>query len=230
MITTTKDDIILLGHGTYLGGADTFKLPEGVELHITQPVGSALRIDAAGVLLANRAVDRAVLVQPSFKYDDFAALGLGNGTVYKPGERAPNLLLHDLGAQKARLQALAGQGHSQVVYVSKDTLLASILGSDATVKQRIADAVKANTVVKIYWAACTALTQNPDSPPVVCFNAMAIAAAAAGYASQHPALASATRAAEAVMEFALANPLDTQGALNVVNPLDATVGTLLKSL
>lgn len=230
MITTTKDDVILVGHGTYLGGAATFILPPGMELHITQPVGSALTVGAAGVLLANKTVDRAVLVQPSKKYDDFANLGLAAGTVYKAGDRAPNLVLHDLGALKASLQDLAKLGGGHVVYVSADTLLADMLKNDATVKSALALAVQAKKTLRVYWAACTAMGQNPDPAPVVWFNAMAVAAAASSYAAATPSDKSAPLAAKAAQDFANKSPFDTQGAVAAVSAIDKTAAGLLKPL
>ncbi|MDH0648574.1 hypothetical protein N5D31_17350 [Pseudomonas sp. GD03867] len=230
MITTSKDDLILVGHGTYLGGADTFVLPAGVELHITQPVGSALTVGAAGVLLANKAVDRAVLVQPSKQFDDFATLGLGSGTVYKPGERAPNLLLHDLGTLKPALQKLATQGASHVVYVGADTLLADVLAKDPTVKPLIAAAVQAKKVLKVYWAACTALEQNPDAAPVVWFNGLAVANAALSHAAATPTDKTAEQAAQAANTYAQAHYLDSQGTIAAAAKFNTTVANLLKAL
>ncbi|MCL6309711.1 hypothetical protein QQL38_25040 [Pseudomonas syringae] len=231
MITTTKDDIIVAGHGTYLGGAKNFVLPAGVELHLMQPVGSELTVASASVLLGNKPLDRAILLQPSGKYDDFAVLGLKNGTVYAPGAAAPDLLLHDLGDMKPVLQGYAKVGASQVVYVASDKLLSDIIANDATVKGLIAAAVKAKKVVKLYWCACTAHgSKNPDTSPFVAYNAEAVAWAAGAYATAHSGDASAKKAAESAAAAARANLFDTQGAIRAAATFNNAAANLLAPL
>lgn len=245
MITTNGKDLILVGHGTYLGGADTFVLPQGVELHLTQPVGSALIIGAAAVLLTNTVVDRAVLVRqpPRFDkkgaqvapagkgWDDFATLQIGNGTVYHPGDRAPNLVLHDLGEDKATLQDIAQHGHSHVVYVGADSHLSDILANDPTVKSLIKAAVDSKQVLRVVWAACTAFDgRDPNPSPVVAFNAVAVAYAAHAYAAEHPEDKGALPAAQAAMAAAFASPLNTASAVTAAATKDKTAANLLKPL
>jgi len=231
MITTSQNDIILAGHGSYLGGSETLLLPVGVELCIMQPVGSALTVVSSSVLLMNKPVERAVLKQPSGRIDDFEALGLANGSLYKPGERAPDLVLHDLGDLKPTLESYARAGRSHVVYVNSTRRISDILNENSSVKSIISAAVRENRVVRLYWCACTDHgAKNPEPAPLVAYNAQAIAWAADTYANENKSDASASRAAEAAAAVSRQRVYDTQGAIKAAAQCNEKSANLLKPL
>ncbi|WP_176078984.1 putative adhesin [Paraburkholderia tuberum] len=227
MISTTKDDAIIVGHGTYRGGAATFTVPAGVELHISQTVGSAMTVSAAGMLLSNTPVNRGALIHPPKGYDDFAALGLV--TVYAAGAKAPNLILHDIGAQAGAINGWAAKGNSAVVLVNADALLADLLTSNPIVTGRVKAAVSAGKTVRVFWAACAVQEQRPQFPSVY-FNGRAVAQAALAYSRANPTNIPAKNAAAAADQWSMSRPGDTAGTVAAAAKIDVTTASLLKPL
>lgn len=131
-IQVTNADRVLLGHGSYEGGATNFTLPQGFELIVLQPVGYTLGVDVAERLIAQRSIDKLVL-----KHDNGS--GDSNWTVpgatYKGGGSAPDLVLHDLAGT-----AVQGSTAANVVLVNSDT--------------RLSDLVKKLGPARLFWCAC----------------------------------------------------------------------------
>jgi hypothetical protein len=131
-IQVTNADKVLLGHGSYLGGAQNFELPKGFELIILQPVGYTLGVDVAQKLIAQQAIDHLVL-----KHDNGSGDSVWNlpGATYQGGNLAPNLVLHDLAGT-----AVVGSSAANVVLVRTDTSLS--------------DLVKTLKPTRLFWCAC----------------------------------------------------------------------------
>ncbi len=225
-ITTTSNDVIFVGHGTYQGGAQNFTVPAGVELWMLQPVGSAITDGPVTALVGNTAIDRLILCQTNGECDDFHTLGLPQRIA--AGQQAPNLILHDLADLKALVQAAIPRGPNHVIMVTQDTNLQTLLGLP-DVQKMIQAHVASHTVLRVFWAACTHLQQNPNDPPAVYGNALAVALAAAKFAKTHntPAVVAAAGAA---LDFARLHPQDGPGAVAAAAAHDATTANLIHIL
>jgi hypothetical protein len=135
-------------------------------------------------LVANRPIDRLVLLQPkpSLATNDFSALGLPH--VLIGPNQVPNLVLHDLGTLTTLVQAALPNGPHHVITVSQDTNLATLL-TRPDVAYLIQVHSAAGTRLRIFWAACGAAANNASDPPLVFHNAKAVALAASAYARAH---------------------------------------------
>ena len=225
-ITTTPNDVIFVGHGTYQGGAQNFALPAGVELWMLQPVGSAITDGPVTALVGNIPIDRLILRQANGACDDFHTLALPQRIA--AGQQAPNLILHDLGDMKAMVQAATPRGPNHVIMVTQDTTLQNLLGL-SDVQNMIRAHVANHTVLRVFWAACTHLQQNPNDPPAVYGNALAVAFAAVNYARTHntPAVVAAAHAA---LDYAGLHPQDGTGAVAAAAAHDVTTANLVQAL
>jgi hypothetical protein len=225
-ITTTSNDVIFCGHGTYPGGVATCALPAGAELHIMQPVGSAMTDGPVTALVANRPIDRLVLLQSSMATNDFSALDLP--TVMVGPTQVPNLILHDLDNLLPLIQAVIPNGPNHVITVNQDTNLATLLA-----RPDVAGLIKAHvangTRLRIFWAACTAAANNPTASPLVFHNARAVAFAASAYARANPANQAAA-AAIAALTYAQLNPEDTAGTVQTAAAHDVVTSTQTHTL
>lgn len=225
-ITTTPNDVIFVGHGTYQGGAQNFTVPVGVDLWMLQPVGSAITDGPVTALVGNTAIDRLIVRQPNGECDDFHALGLPQ--VIHGGQQAPNLILHDLADLKQLVQNATPKGPNHVITVTQDTNLQTLLARP-DVQKLIQAHVASHTVLRVFWAACTHLQQNPSDPPAVYGNALAVAFAASKYA-QAQRTPAAIAAAGAALDYAKLHPQDGPGAVAAAALHDATTANLIHAL
>jgi len=225
-ITTTPNDVILVGHGTYQGGANNFTLPAGVDLWMLQPVGSAVTDGPVTALVGNTPIDRLILRQSNGAWDDFRTLGLPN--VIHGGQQAPNLILHDLGDLKPLVQAAIARGPNHVIMVTQDTTLQTLLARP-DVQRLIQAHLASRSALRVFWAACTHLQQNSDDPPAVYGNALAVAFAAVNYAKTHQTPA-VIAAAGAATDYAQLHPQDGPGAVGAAAVHDATTANLVQAL
>jgi len=148
-VKVTNKDIVLLGHGSYQGGAKSIILPEKVDLYILPPIGYTLKTDVAAALIRQNEIDKLVLHHIN---------GSGDTTVeppiafYKGGFQAPDLTLYNLGDLSDWGRYVVGD-RSNVVTVDRPTKLSDIL-SDNT---KIQDAIwylPENEKLRLYWSAC----------------------------------------------------------------------------
>ncbi len=148
-IKVTNNDVVLLGHGSYLGGADNFNLPPEVELYILQPAGYTLECGVAAALIRQESIAKLVLHH---------ANGSGNSdwvpaAPYRDGALAPDLILHNL-------ESLADWGRQvigprlNVVTVDRDIRLSELLGGNHAIRAAIAREVKAGRKLRLFWSAC----------------------------------------------------------------------------
>lgn len=208
-IVTNPNDVVFVGHGTYQGGAQNFQLPAGVELHILQAVGSAMTDGPVTALVGQLPIDRLILRQSNGAWNDFPALGLPQ--IYQGGQPAPDLVLHDLGPERAVIENAMPHGPHHVITVTVDTRLQQLLNRD-DVQKLIANNLHLGRSLRVFWAACTHLQQNPKDPPCVYGNALAVALAAVEYA-QKTKSAAAIAAADAALQSAQQHPQNTAAAI-----------------
>ncbi|WP_029275941.1 putative adhesin [Pedobacter borealis] len=148
-IQTTDRDLVLLGHGSYSGGAVNIKLPENIDLYILQPIGYTLTTNVASSLIKQVKIDKLTL-----HHDNNS----GNSTIYPPtivfkgGENAPNLKLYDLGSLSDWGNQTIGQ-RMNVVTVNKETSLSELIETNVRIKKAIEQLSK-NEKLNLYWSAC----------------------------------------------------------------------------
>jgi len=232
-ITTTSNDIILAGHGSYEGGAAQFTVPAGIDLYLLQPVGSGLTDGPVLALVGNKPIDRLVLRTSITLVSDLQPTGMPQ--VIKAGEKAPNLVLHDLSTLKKLVQDAIPKGATNVVLVSQDARLQDLLNSDAVQKQVKSNAAKRpGTNTRVFWAACANQDSNPDAGSFVYSNAIAVAFAATAYATNlaktAPNFNAANKAASAALDAAKKEPYNTTAAVNAAKAFDAATAAYLKAL
>ncbi|NHZ93147.1 hypothetical protein F2P45_29665 [Massilia sp. CCM 8733] len=232
-VTTSSNDVILAGHGSYEGGADNFVMPANVDFYLLQPVGTGLTDGPVLALVGCKPIDRLVLRTSVTAVSDLQPMGMPK--IFRAGERAPNLVLYDLGSLKSTVQAAIPRGASNVVMVAKDTKLQDLLKSDAVQK-----VIKANTAkqtgarTRVFWAACANQDSNPDAGPFVWSNANAVAHAAVAYVKSlkdtAPNYDNALKAAGAALDAAKKDPFDTAAAVKAAKVFDAATAAVLKAL
>jgi len=148
-VQVTNKDVVLLGHGSYAGGAMNTKLPENIDLYILQPVGYTLLTDVASALINQYLISKLVL-----HHDN------GSGSteidppmaIYKGGENAPNLKLYDLGSLTDWGRVTIGD-KKNVVTVNNPTLLSELIKTNEKIQEAIHDLPKGEKL-KLYWSAC----------------------------------------------------------------------------
>lgn len=148
-VQVTNKDIVLLGHGSYAGGATNTKLPVNIDLYVLQPVGYTLMTDVAEAMIQQVVIDKLTLHHDNGSGDTTIDPPMG---IYKGGTDAPDFTLYDLGSLSDWGKKVIGQ-KSNVVTVNKPMLLSELLKSDA----KIIEAVKqlpVNGKLKLYWSAC----------------------------------------------------------------------------
>ncbi|NHZ33338.1 putative adhesin [Massilia rubra] len=232
-ITTSSTDLILAGHGSYEGGADNFVMPANVDFYLLQPVGTGLTDGPALALVGNKPIDRLVLRTSITAVTDLQPMGMPK--VFKAGEMAPNLVLHDLADLKTAVQAAIPKGATNVIMVGKDTKLQDLLKTDAVQKL-----IKANTArqpgskTRVFWAACANQGTNPDAGSFVWSNANAVAHAAVAYVKSlkpsAPNYDKAIKAAGAALDAAKIDPLNSAAAVKAAKVFDAATADVLKAL
>jgi len=146
-VKVTDSDLILLGHGSYHGGADNITLPPNIDLYILQPVGYTLYTDVAEALIDQETITQLKLVHTdgeSTLFDAPASMCYG-------GKLAPNLTLYPLGELEEWGRNAIGS-KTNVVTVNTTTSLADLLESDEIIsaKRRLASGKN----LKLYWSAC----------------------------------------------------------------------------
>lgn len=148
-VQVTNSDIVLLGHGSYAGGATNTKLPVNVDLYVLQPVGYTLTTDVAAALIQQTKINQLILHHDNGSGDTPIDAPVA---VYKGGNLAPDLTLYNLGD-------LAGWGNTiigtktNVVTVNAPTLLSKLLATDPKIAAAISKLPKGQNL-KIYWSAC----------------------------------------------------------------------------
>ncbi len=228
-ITTTPNDVILTGHGSYQGGAAICPLPAHVELHLLQPVGSALTETVVNALVGNLPIDRLIVehnASGTKTVDDLSRMGIPQ--VYTGPTNVPNLVLHDLADLKASTQAAVVKGPNHVVMVSKDTVLSDLLLLP-DIQQLIRVHTAANTNLRIFWAACTSATETTiTGTPGVHSNgrAVALALSAAILAKPNRTQAEISAACRAV-DYAALHLQDTAGVIAAATAVDPQIVSLL---
>lgn len=148
-VQINPDDIVLLGHGTYEGGAANFPLPAGIELHVLQPVGTRLRVSLARKLVAGQAVPTLWLMDGDRRVEDLGALGFPH--VYANGENVPQLTLYPLGDVAAEFSG-ASRG-MEVGMVDRPTSLQELLGK-GLIQARIKEQRAQGKALRVFWLAC----------------------------------------------------------------------------
>ncbi|MCL3782231.1 hypothetical protein EMN47_17725 [Prolixibacteraceae bacterium JC049] len=148
-VQVTNNDLVLLGHGSYQGGAKNVLLPDNVDLYVLQPVGYTLTTTVAAALIRQEEINRLRLLHDG---------GRGNTTVhppmaiYKGGELAPDLILHDLG-NLAKWGAETIADKENVITVNRSILLSEIIKTNNKIK-RVVDLLGKGERLKLYWSAC----------------------------------------------------------------------------
>jgi hypothetical protein len=154
-IQVTDSDIVLLGHGTYKGGAQNFKLPDGVELYIVQPVGYTLMTTVAEALIGQQAIAAIKLHhKDSTPPDAWLPEPLAGGAM------APDLILHDLDTLAKWGQKTIG-ARRNVVTVDHDTRLSELLSGNAAIKAAIKAQTDKGKKLRVFWSACAAQIDGP---------------------------------------------------------------------
>jgi hypothetical protein len=148
-VQVTNKDLVLLGHGSYPGGATNTKLPENMDLYVLQPVGYTLMTDVASALIQQKQITKLIL-----HHDN----GSGDTTIdppmaiYEGGKNAPDLTLYDLGSLSDWGKKTIGQ-KKNVVTINKPTLLSELIKTDEKIKEAIKQLPK-DGKLKLYWSAC----------------------------------------------------------------------------
>jgi hypothetical protein len=231
-ITTTSNDIIVAGHGSYDGGAANFTLPPHVDLYLILPVGYGLTDGPVTALVGRRPIDRLAIVAPTAVTD---LQPMGMPTVFRAGGSAPNLTLYDLGDERTAVTGALPTHADNVFMVSSPTKLQDLLNR-ADVKQRIAASLAAQpgANVRLFWAGCAIQNGNPDKGTFVYCNATAVAFAASAHVrALHKSglpIDAPAEAANAALDAAKLHPMDTAGAVAAAALHDAATAKLLHAL
>lgn len=148
-VQVTNSDIVLLGHGSYAGGATNAKLPANIDLYILQPVGYTLMTDAAAALINQTKIDQLTLHHANGSGDTKMDVPVN---IYKGGSLAPDLTLYDLDSLATWGAGVIGT-KTNVVTVNAATLLSKLLVTDPKIAAAIGKLPKGQNL-KVYWSAC----------------------------------------------------------------------------
>jgi hypothetical protein len=148
-IQVSNSDFILLGHGSYGGGAEICVLPSRIELIILPPLGYSLMTDVAEYLVLQKKIEQLFL-----HYDNYnGAASITSPMIhYMPGDYVPNLKLYDLGDLAHWGRNLIGD-RQNVITVHKEKNLSEILTSDEKISSA-KESLKSEANLKVYWSAC----------------------------------------------------------------------------
>lgn len=147
-VQVTNKDIVLLGHGSYPGGATNTKLPDNVDLYLLPPVGYSLSTEVATALIHQDKINNLVLHHDNSPTGNIAP-PVG---VYTGGNLAPNFTLYDLGSLADWGKKTIGD-KKNVVTVNQSTLLSELLTSNEKIKEALSKLGKGEKL-KLYWSAC----------------------------------------------------------------------------
>jgi hypothetical protein len=147
-VQVTNKDIVLLGHGSYQGGATNTKLPNNIDLYVLPPVGYSLAIDVAAAMIHQQEIQNLVL------HHDGSTTGNIQPpvAVYEGGDLAPNFILHNLGSLSEWGKKTIGD-KKNVVTVDQDTLLSELITSNPKIIEAVSKLGKGEKL-KLYWSAC----------------------------------------------------------------------------
>ncbi len=175
VIQATQNDVIFLGHGFYLGGANTggrdknvnlqnnVDLPNNVDFYLLEPIGAKLDARLADDLIHQERTDISL-----FHRDGSADSDISKSFPHVYNTTCPNFILQDLGPElkkKLKLANLPPVGSPYIVLVSQDTPLSDLLNRD-DVSRLIKEHQQSNTRLRIFWAAC-ASQDEPSETSVV---------------------------------------------------------------
>lgn len=147
-VQVTDRDIVLLGHGSYSGGANNFKLPASIDLYILPPIGYTLMTDVATALIQQSKIKKLELNR------DRGSINVIEPPVaaYKGGNLAPDLTLYDLGSLTEWGEMTIGS-KKNVVTVDRATLLSELIKSNAKIIEALKKLPQGEKL-KLYWSAC----------------------------------------------------------------------------
>lgn len=146
-VKVTDKDIVLLGHGSYDGGVQNFKLPDNINLYVLQPVGYSLMTGAASALIQQTEIKTLVLHGGGKTTTVSAPIAVYNG-----GQNAPNLKLYDLGDLVDWGKQTIG-AKQNVVTVAQTISISDLINSDVKIKAAL-KALSIGQKLNIYWSAC----------------------------------------------------------------------------
>ncbi|MDA8231757.1 MAG: hypothetical protein M0006_10500 [Magnetospirillum sp.] len=139
ILRTTPDDVVISGHGSYEFDGET-AVPAGFELWVPGPPGSTLTDALGGALehcdpitklaIRSRTTDSLSPVQP---------------TIYRARANAPDYRLHSPRGITIR------PGGPHIIGVEGDDTLSALWA-------RVQPFAKAGRTIRVFWAACTAIT------------------------------------------------------------------------
>ncbi len=162
-VRVTNKDLVLLGHGSYSGGAEHTRLPENVDFYLLPPVGYTLKTDVAEALIAQEEITQLMLHHDNGRGDTLIEVPTA---VYKAGELAPNLTLYNLGSLTEWGRRAIGDKQN-VVTVDQATKLSELIASNEKIQQALKDLPEGETL-KLYWSACAAqVSGNSAELPTV---------------------------------------------------------------
>lgn len=149
-VQVTNKDIVLLGHGSYPGGATNTKLPDNIDLYIIQPIGYILMTDVASALIQQEEIKKIKLSHTggTDKITDDVPF-----VEYLGGNIAPDLSLYDLGKELTPWANGTIGEKKNVVTVSKTTLLSKLIETDPKILAAL-KILPEGKKLKLYWSAC----------------------------------------------------------------------------
>lgn len=153
-VKVTDKDIVLLGHGSYQGGAVNFKLPERIDLYILQPLGYSLTTDVANALINQKLIDELKLHHVENGHEiPLAPSVIDTPTVvFHGGSLAPDLILYNLGDLSEWGKKTIGD-KKNVVTVKEQTALSQLIATDDKINLALRS-LPENERLKLYWSAC----------------------------------------------------------------------------
>jgi hypothetical protein len=146
----TNKDIVLLGHGSYEGGATNTRLPENIDLYILQPLGYTLKTGVAKALIDQTEIKTLALRCGGD--DPFPIIVNAPFVEYKGGNLVPDFTLYNLGELKEWGRQTIGN-KTNVVTVDGPTLLSKLIKTDAKILEALKKLLK-DEKLKLYWSAC----------------------------------------------------------------------------
>ena len=148
-VHVSDKDIVLLGHGSYSGGAKNFMLPDTIDLYVLQPVGYTLITDVAAAMITQQLITKLLLHHANGSGDTLIDPPMA---VYKGGELAPALKLYDLGELTPWGKKVIGN-KKNVVTVSATISLSDLITTNSKIRKALDD-LPSGEKLKLYWSAC----------------------------------------------------------------------------
>ena len=152
MFQTTKDDVIFSGHGaTDLGRGHETRVPEGVELYMFGPPGTALADHVQRMLEGGVLIRRLYLISPKTKEKSTiepAVFTSRSGAI-------PDLIL----------------GDSHNTKIGQKGVVPHIIGVDHPTRLHdmwslLTPFIKPGRTLRVMWAACSITGELSDTPKV----------------------------------------------------------------